>query len=66
MTVGANVKASYFTVKSAKASLEQLELKTNNPDSKQVFQEAKQILSEVTNDLKKQVQFLAREESQYQ
>jgi len=65
MTVGANVKGSYFTVKSAEASLEQLALKTNNSESEKAFTEARQILTDVKADLKKQIQFLAREEPQY-
>lgn len=66
MTVGANVKGCYFAVKSAEATLEQLSLKTTCEESKQAFLEAKQLLTEVKEDLKEQVLFLSREEPQYQ
>lgn len=65
MTVGSNVKGSYFSVKSAEAGLEQLAIKTNNEEAKKVFYDAQYLLSQVREDLKKQVQFLAREEAQY-
>jgi len=65
MTVGTNIKGTYYTIKSAEATLEQLAIKTNDDESKNAFLEAQQILREVKTDLKKQVQFLAREEPQY-
>jgi len=65
MTVGTDVKGCYFSVKSAEAQLAQLAIKTNNLESERTFKEAEKILSEVREDLKKQIQFLAREEPQY-
>lgn len=65
MTVGANVKGCYFAIKSAEATLDQLAIKTKSAESEKAFTEAKQLLSEVKDDLKKQVMFLAREEPQY-
>lgn len=65
MTVGANVKSCYFTIKSAEATLEQLALKTTTKESEQAYLEAKRLLAEVKSDLKEQVLFLAREEPQY-
>ncbi len=65
MTVGANVKSSYFSVKSAEANLEQLAIKSNNKETKHALYEGKRLLSQVKEDLNKQIQFLAREEPQY-
>ncbi|MEI3604888.1 DUF1657 domain-containing protein [Pseudogracilibacillus sp. SE30717A] len=65
MTVGANVKSSYFSIKSAEASLEQLAIKSNNKETKKALYDAQNLLSQVKEDLKKQIQFLAREEPQY-
>lgn len=65
MTVGAEVKGVYYTIKNIEASLEQLSLKTNDENIKLVFTEANELVREVKTDLQKQVQFLAREEPQY-
>lgn len=65
MTVGANVKGCYFSVKNAEATLQTLEQKTVNKDSQKAFQIAQQLLTEIKNDLNKQIQFLAKEEPQY-
>jgi len=65
MTVGSNVKGCYFSVKSAEATLQMLEQKSVNKESKQAFHKAQQMLTDVKNDLNKQVQFLAQEEPQY-
>ena len=65
MTVASNVKGSYFTVKSAEAGLEQLAIKTSSEEAKKAFYDAQYLLSNVREDLKKQIQFLAREEAQY-
>ena len=65
MTVGSNVKGSYFTVKSAEAGLEQLAIKTSSEEAKKAFYDAQYLLSNVREDLKKQIQLLAREEAQY-
>lgn len=65
MTVGANVKSCYFTVKNAEATLELLALKTQSEETKKILYDAQHLLSEVKDDLKKQILFLAREEPQY-
>ncbi|MBO1003589.1 DUF1657 domain-containing protein [Pseudogracilibacillus auburnensis] len=65
MTVGANVKGCYFTIKQAGAILEQLAVKTNTDEAREAFLKAQEILSEVAVDLEKQVLFLAKEEPQY-
>lgn len=65
MTVGSSVKGCYFAIKSAQASFEQLALKTNVPEAKKAYEQAKHVLSEVESDLEKQVIFLANEEPQY-
>jgi len=64
MAVGSDVKGCYYSVKSAEATLEQLMTSTSS-DNKQVYLEAKQLLTEIKNDLHQQVLFLAREEPQY-
>lgn len=66
MTVGSNVKSCYFAIKSAEATLAQLAVKSTNEPSKEAYKEAEQLISEVKADLKEQVLFLAREESQYE
>jgi len=65
MTVGANVKSCYFSIKNAEATLQMLEQESVNKESKQAFQLAQNILNEVKNDLNEQIQFLTREEPQY-
>lgn len=65
MTVGANVKSCYFSIKSAEAGLKELALKTTSAESKAVFEEVQQVLNEVKADLNEQVLFLAKEEPQY-
>lgn len=65
MTVGSNVKNCYFALKSAEASLRILQEKTVNEQSKVIFKQAEQSITEVKTDLHKQVLFLAREEPQY-
>lgn len=66
MTVGSNVKSCYFAIKIAEATLAQLAVKSTNERSKEAYKEAEQLLSEVKADLKEQILFLAREESQYE
>lgn len=65
MTVGANVKSCYFSIKSAEATLKVLEQKSVNEQSTRAFQHAQKILNEIKTDLNKQIQFISREEPQY-
>ncbi|MGM8213767.1 DUF1657 domain-containing protein [Virgibacillus sp. W0430] len=65
MTVGSQVKGCYFSIKSAKATLQQLISKSQTKESKQAFEEATQLLTEIQEDLGKQVTYLSIEEPQY-
>lgn len=65
MTVGTDVKNSYFTIKSAEAALQMLKEKTINEESKLAFQQAEKLITVVKQDLHKQVLYLTREEPQY-
>lgn len=66
MTVDAQVKNSYFTVKQAEATMIQLGLKADDNAAKHAFQSAEQLLSLVKNDLHDQLIFLAKEETEYE
>ncbi len=65
MTVGANVKSCYFSIKSAEATLQMLVQKSVNSESQQAYKNAQIVLEEVKSDLYKQIQFLSLEEPQY-
>lgn len=65
MTVGANVKNVYYTMKHIEAGFRELILKTNDEAMKLTLQEANETIREVKEDLHKQVQFLMNEEPQY-
>lgn len=65
MTVGSQVKSCFSSIKSADAMLEMLANKTQDNESKEAFNHAQMILSEVKDDLQKQIMFLSREEPQY-
>lgn len=66
MTVDAQVKNSYFTVKQAEATMKQLGLKADDNGAKHAFQSAEQLLSLVKNDLQDHLIFLAKEETEYE
>lgn len=65
MTVGADVKNVYYTVKNIEATFEQLIEKSTDEEMKKVFIDANHIVSEVKDRLHKQVQFIVNEEPQY-
>lgn len=66
LTVDAQVKTSYFTIKQAEATMKQLALKTNSIESKHAFQSAEQLLTLIKDDLQQQLIYLAKEETQYE
>ena len=66
MTVGSQVKGCYASIKSIGASLALLANKTQHQESQQAFQEAKQLISEIKDDLQKHLIHLTREEPQYE
>lgn len=65
MTVGSEVKSCYSSIKSAEAALNILANKTQDQQSKESFEQAQQLISEIKEDLQKQVMYLSREEPQY-
>lgn len=65
MTVGSQVKGCYAQVKSIESSLALLANKTQDNNSEQNFDNVKQLISEIKNDLQKQVIELSKEEPQY-
>jgi len=65
MTVGSEVKSCYSSIKSAEATLTILANKIQDQHTKEVFLQVKQQLSEIKEDLQKQVIYLSHEEPQY-
>lgn len=65
MTVGSKVKSCFAAVKSAEAAIMTLVEKSQDENTKQSFNEAQSILTDVKSDLQQQVLFLTREEPQY-
>lgn len=66
MTVDAQVKNSYYTIKQAEATMKQLALKTNQSASKHAFQSSLELLALIKDDLQKQLIYLAKEETEYE
>lgn len=65
MTVGSQVKGCFSSVKSAEATLEMLANKTKSQEAKEAFENTKNTLTEVKDDLEQQVVALGIEEPQY-
>ncbi len=65
MTVGSEVKSCYSSIKSAEATLNILANKTQDQQTKEIFEQVQRVISEVKEDLQKQVMYLSREEPQY-
>lgn len=65
MTVGSNVKSCYASIKNIEATLELLIEKSQKDESKEVYEQTKQIVAEIKSDLQQQLLYLAREEPQY-
>lgn len=65
MTVGSQVKGCFSSIKSAEATLELLANKTQHQQAKEAFEETRNIVTEVKDDLQKQVIQLGIEEPQY-
>lgn len=65
MTVGSEVKSCYSSIKSAEATLTILANKIQDQHTKEVFLQVQQQLSEIKEDLQKQVIYLSHEEPQY-
>lgn len=65
MTIGSQVKSCFSSIKSAEATISLLANKTQDQQTKQVYDEVNSIITEIKNDIQKQVIRLAREEPQY-
>jgi hypothetical protein len=65
MTVGAQVKQCFSTLKSIEASLSSLAITSQDEDTKRVFHEMMMVMEEVKDDIKTRVGELEREEFQY-
>jgi ABC-type transporter Mla subunit MlaD len=65
MTIAAQVKQTFVSLKSAKATLESLKVRTNVPEAKETFESAEADILEIVKDLQKRINDLEREEPQY-
>jgi len=65
MTVGSDVKSCFSSIKSAEATLNILANKTQSLETKQAFEQAQQLITQVKDDLQKQVIYLTQEEPTY-
>lgn len=66
MTVDAQVRNSYYTIKQSEAIIKQLAIKTDNTEAQHAFATAEQLLTSVKMDLKSQLTFLGKEEPEYE
>ncbi|MBP1968284.1 hypothetical protein J2Z83_000376 [Virgibacillus natechei] len=65
MTVGSQVKSCYASIKNVEATLNLLTNKAQDYQAKDSFDKAQQIITEVKDDMEKQVIQLTKEEPQY-
>jgi hypothetical protein len=65
MTVATEVKQCLASLKGAEASLSNLAIRTQSPESQQILHETMMIVHEVVVDVQKRVTELEREELQY-
>jgi hypothetical protein len=65
MTVGAQVKQTLAGLKSAQASLETFALGTDNPQAKQLYQQAAQQTQAVVDSITPRLLEIEQEEPQY-
>lgn len=65
VTVGSQVKSCFSSIKSAEATLALLSTKTKDSKAKENYTTAQQLLSDIKEDLQRQIMYLAREEPQY-
>lgn len=65
MTVGAQVKGCFSSIKSVEGTLMTLAGKTQNEQARQTYKEVQEIITTIKDDLEKQVIYLAQEEPQY-
>ncbi|WP_099157884.1 DUF1657 domain-containing protein [Virgibacillus ndiopensis] len=65
MTVGSQVKSCYSSLKSADAQLGILANKAQDQETRQTYQDVQNIISEIKEDLQKEVIRIGQEEPQY-
>lgn len=65
MTIGSQVKSCFSSIKSAEATISLLANKTQDEQTKQIYDETNTIITEIKDDLQKQVIRLTQEEPQY-
>ncbi|WP_010649641.1 DUF1657 domain-containing protein [Oceanobacillus massiliensis] len=65
MTVGAQVKGCFSSLKSMEAGLQVLANKTQDAESRQNYSDVQKLIAEIKNDLQMQVIELSKEEPQY-
>lgn len=65
MTVGSQVKTTFATIKNIEATLDILSNKTTDEQAKETYSNAAQIMTEIIEDLQKQVIYVTKEEPQY-
>ncbi|RLL45158.1 DUF1657 domain-containing protein [Oceanobacillus piezotolerans] len=65
MTVGSQVKGTFASVKNIEANLDLLANKVQEAEAQQAFSEVQQIITEIKQDLEKQIIYLSRQEPQY-
>ena len=65
MTVGAQVKSCFSSIKSAEATIQSLASKTQAYEAHEKFKETEKIMKSIKDDLQQQVIQLTKEEPQY-
>lgn len=65
MTIGSQVKSCFSSIKSAEATISLLANKAQDEQTKQVYDQTNAIITEIKDDLQKQVIRLTQEEPQY-
>lgn len=65
MTIGSQVKSCFSSIKSAEATISLLANKAQDKQSKQVYEETNTIITEIKDEMEKQVIRLTQEEPQY-
>jgi hypothetical protein len=65
MTVGAQVKSCFSSIKSAEATIQLLASKTQAYEAHEKFKEAEKIMATIKEDMQQQVIQLTKEEPQY-
>lgn len=65
MTVGANVKGCFYSLKQVESQFKLLHLKTTEKEAKAAFKNAEQTIKNVKETMRKQLAYIVKEEPQY-